>query len=100
MSSILNAPEPMNGEQLQQANKVKTLGTVALVLAILGLFIPIAGLFMLIAAFLISTYAMKVSQNNGIDLEYESRASKAKIISVAFFALWVLGIVFTFMSSF
>lgn len=95
MSSITRVPEAMAAAQTAQAGKVKTLSTLALALAVIGIFVPFAAVLIEAAAFLTATYAMKVSRAHGLDLEYEKRAAVARVISGVFFVLWTIFIVFT-----
>ena len=91
MSSILRVPEPLTGEQQSEAGKVKTIGAIALVVAIVGIFVPFAGLLIEAVAFLLARWAMSISRNNGLDLQNERLANIARTIAGVFFVLWVIG---------
>lgn len=95
MSSALNLNEyiaqaeakPLEGEKLQKAQKVKTLGIIAVILAVLGIFVP----FVLdIAAFIIAKIAMKISRENLVPIEYENPAYWAYRVSIAGLIWWVI----------
>ncbi len=95
MSSALNLNEyiaqadtkPLEGEQLQQAQKVQTLGIAAVILAVLGIFVP----FVLdIAAFVLAKMAMNISRRNLVPIEYEKAAYWAYRVSISGLILWVV----------
>ena len=99
MSGILNIDnyvaqpsnnEPLSGEALQKAKRVKTLGIIALILSILGIFVP----FVLdIIAFVISKIALKISREHLVPYEYEKPAYWAYRISIAGIILWILAVI-------
>jgi accessory gene regulator protein AgrB len=78
---------PLTGEQLEQAKQVKTLGIVALVLAIVGLCIPFLAD---IAAFFLAKHAMNLSRRNLVPIEYEKPAYWAYRVSIVGMIWWVV----------
>ena len=95
MSTALNlndytaqtVPETLAGDKLQQAKKVKSMGIVALILSVLGVFVP----FVLdIAAFVLAKMAMTISRKNLIPIEYEKPAYWAYRISLSGMILWTV----------
>jgi len=98
MSDILNlndytpqvTNEPLIGEKLEKANQVKTLGIVAVILSIVGIFVP----FVLdIIAFVMSKIAMKISRENLVPYEYEKPAYWAYRISIIGIIWWIVAVI-------
>jgi hypothetical protein len=98
MSSIARVPQALTVEQQGQASRVKTVSTIALILALGGLFTPFVGLLVEIAAFAVASWAMKINRENGLDLEFEKRAKIARVISGVVFVLWAIGLFLMLMS--
>ena len=71
MSSITRIPQALTSEQQGQAIRVKSLSTIALVLAIAGLLTPFVGLLVEMAAFAVASWAMKINRENGLELDFE-----------------------------
>ena len=93
MSSILdlNAPATIiSPEQTQKAGSVKTLGIIALILAIVGIFVP---LVLDIVAFFIAKHALNISRENLVPIEFEKPAYWAYRISMVGIFLWIVIIV-------
>jgi uncharacterized membrane protein len=86
-------------EQFERAKSVKKLGIIALVLTAFGAFIPLLGILMLIAALLISRYALRVSRQNLVPIEYEKPAYWASIISSIILILSAIGLFWLLMNS-
>jgi hypothetical protein len=79
--------EISSGEQLSKAKQVRTLGIIAVILAIAGLFIPfVADLI----AFFIAKRAMKISRDYLVPIEYEKPAYWAYRIAITGMVLWVV----------
>lgn len=73
--------------EVQKASTVKTIGVIALILAVLGIFVP----FILdIAAFILAKVAMKISRDNLVPIEYEKPAYWAYRVSLVGIILWVV----------
>lgn len=81
---------PLEGDQLAKAKQVKTLGIVALILAIVGLCIPLVAD---IAAFFIAKHAMNESRRNLVPIEYEKPAYWAYRVSIVGMIWGVIAIV-------
>lgn len=93
MSSILDLSTPavvITPEQAQKAGSVKTLGIVAFIFAIFGIFVPFV---CHIAAFFISRHALKISRDNLIPVEAEKMAYWASRISITGLLLWTLFVI-------
>ncbi|HMS40214.1 MAG TPA: hypothetical protein PKE69_08315 [Pyrinomonadaceae bacterium] len=90
MSSILELNTPaavITPEQRQKAGTVKTLGIVAFIFAVLGIFVPFV---CHIAAFFISRHALKISRENLVPVEAEKLAYWANRVSITGLLLWVV----------
>ncbi len=90
MSSILDLNTPaavITPEQMQKAGSVKTLGIVAFMFAIVGIFVPF---ICHIAAFFIARHALKISRENLIPVEAEKLAYWASRISITGLLLWTV----------
>jgi hypothetical protein len=81
-----NLTQPV-GDQLAKANQVKTLGIIALILAVIGIVIPFIAD---IAAFSLAKRAMTVSRENLVPIEYEKAAYWAYRISITGILLWIV----------
>ena len=75
------------GNQLAQSQKVKTIGIIALILAIAGIFIPFAAD---IVAFVLAKWAMNISRRNLVPIEYEKPAYWAYRVSIMGILLWAV----------
>ncbi len=84
--NIQNLTQP-TGSKLAQSQKVKTIGIIALILAISGIFIP---LIADIIAFFMAKWAMNLSRRNLVPIEYEKPAYWAYRVSITGILLWVV----------
>lgn len=79
--------ELSSDEQLSKAKQVRTLGIIAVLLAIAGIFTPfVANL----AAFLFAKRAMKISRDYLVPIEYEKPAYWAYRVALTGMVLWVV----------
>lgn len=93
MSTVLGineASRPVTGDVLAQAKKVRTIGIIALILAVSGIVIPFIAD---IAAFILSKWAMKISRDNLVPVEYEKSAYWAYRVSIMGIILWVVALI-------
>lgn len=84
----------------QREKEVKTLGMIALILSVAGVFIPVIGLFMLIAAWMMSNSALRKSRNFLVSEEDDKLARWANVVSKVFLVFSVIGLVMFFLSTF
>jgi hypothetical protein len=84
--NLQNLTRP-TGDQLAQAKKVKTIGIVALILVVVGIVIP---LIADIIAFFMAKWALSLSRQNLVPIEYERPALWAYRVSMVGMVLWVL----------
>ena len=82
----------------QKAKEVKTLGLIAFLLSVAGLFIPFIGVFMLIAAWLMSNSALRKSSDYLVSDEDDKFARWANVISKVFLVFSVIGLVLFILS--
>lgn len=75
------------GDHLAQCKQVKTLGIVAVILAIIGIVIPFIPD---IAAFFLAKHAMNLSRRKLVPIEYERPAYWAYRISIVGIIWWVV----------
>ena len=85
--------------KLQKGKEVKTMGIIALILSLAGVFIPAVGIFMLIAAWLMSRSALKTSSDFLVSDEDDKFARWANVISKVFLVLSVIGLVMIILSA-
>ena len=78
---------PLTGEQLAHAKQVKTLGIVALLLALVGLCVPFLAD---IIAFFLARHALNLSRRNLVPIEYERPAYWAYRVSIVGMIWWVV----------
>ena len=93
MSSILDLNTPatvISPEQMQKAGSVKTLGIIAIILAVAGIFVP---LVLDIAAFFIAKHALNISRDKLVPIEFEKPAYWAYRISMLGIFLWIVIII-------
>jgi hypothetical protein len=83
------ATAPLTGDKLEIAKQVKTLGTVALIVAIVGLCVPFLG----VVSLFLSKRAFNISRKNLTPVEYEGAAMWAYRLSLLSIVLSVLGII-------
>jgi hypothetical protein len=88
-----------SAEKQQRAKDVKSLGLIAFILAVAGIFIPVVGLFMLIGAWLLSRSALKTSDDYLISEEDDKFARWASTISKVFLVLGALGLILFILTS-
>ena len=82
--------EQPTGDKLVHCKKVRSLGIVAVVLAIAGLFIPFVAD---IVAFFIAKHAMNISRRKLVPIEYEKPAYWAYRISIVGIIWWVVVVI-------
>lgn len=85
--------------KVQKAKQVKTLGIIAFLLSLFGIFIPAIGVFMLIGAWLMSRSALKTSSDYLVSDDDDKFARWANVISKVFFVLSVIGLVMIILSA-
>jgi len=86
-------------EQTEKAKTVKKLGIIALLLTIFGAFIPLLGTLMVIAALILARYALRVSRQNLVPIEFEKPAYWASIISTILLILSAIGLFWLIMGA-
>lgn len=82
----------------QKAKEVRTLGLVAFILSVFGVFIPAVGVFILIAAWLISNSALKKSSDYLVSDEDDKLARWANVVSKVFLVFSIIGLVMIILS--
>src|SRR5688500_17663906 len=92
-------PVAASPEQTEKAKTVKKLGVIALGLTIVGAFIPLLGVLMLIAALVLSRYALRVSRQNLVPIEFEKPAYWASVISSILLILSAAGLFWLIMGA-
>jgi len=86
-------------EQTEKAKSVKKLGIIALLLAIFGAIVPFLGTLMIIAALVLARYALRVSRQNLVPIEFEKPAYWASIISTILLILTAIGLFWLIMGA-
>jgi hypothetical protein len=79
--------------KIQKAKEVKTMGIIAFILSIVGVFVPIIGFFMLIGAWLMSRSALKTSSDYLISDDDDKFARWANVVSKVFLVFSIIGLV-------
>lgn len=85
--SNLQTPTHSAGEQLSKAKQVKTLGIIALILAVIGIFVPFVPDRI---AFILAKQALKTSREYLVPIEHERPAYWAYRIALTGIILWVV----------
>ena len=87
--NVQNFTKP-SGDQLAKFQKVKTIGIIALILAIVGIVIPfVADL----TAFFLARWSMSLSRQTLAPIEYDRPALWAYRVSIMGMVLWVIAII-------
>jgi hypothetical protein len=84
--NIQNIALPV-GDQLAKAQQVRTLGIIAVILAVIGIVVPFIAN---IAAFLLAKRAMNISRQYLVPIEYEKPAYWAYRVGLTGILLWVV----------
>ncbi len=85
-ANVQNLTQPV-GDQLTKGKQVRTLGIVALILAVFGIVIPFVAD---IVAFFIAKRALSISREYLVPIEYEKAAYWAYRISITGILLWIV----------